>query len=143
MSERVAPKGMAVPVGQYTHAVKVSAKQLVFVAGQVPIDRDGNVVGVEPSDELKNHQTIDLAAQVRQTFANVRAALEAAGSSIKDIVRLDTYVVSSAMNEWRTVGRTIKSEMLGTTHPPGATVFVVGLMIPEALVEISAIAAID
>jgi enamine deaminase RidA (YjgF/YER057c/UK114 family) len=143
MSERVAPEGMAVPVGHYAHAVKVSAQQLVFVAGQVPIDEAGNVVGVERSDKLKNHQTIDLAAQVRQTFANVKAALEAAGASIKDIVRLDTYVASSAMNEWRTVGRTIKSEMLGTTHPPGATVFVVGLMIPEALVEISAIAAID
>jgi enamine deaminase RidA (YjgF/YER057c/UK114 family) len=36
-----------------------------------------------------------------------------------------------------------ESEMLGNAHPPGATVFVVGLMIPEALVEISAIAAID
>ena len=143
MSERVAPKGMAVPVGHYTHAVKVSAKHLVFVAGQVPIDKDGNVVGVERSDKLRNHQTIDLAAQVRQTFANVKAALEASGASIKDIVRLDTYVVSSAMNEWRTVGRTIKSEMLGTTHPPGATVFVVGLMIPEALLEISAVAAIE
>ena len=143
MAERVAPQGMAVPVGQYTHAVKVAPKYLVFVAGQVPIDNDGNVVGVDRSDKLRNHQTIDLAAQVRQTFANIDAALKAAGASIKDIVRLDTYVVSSALNEWRTVGRTVKSEMLGATHPPGATVFVAGLMIPEALVEISAIAAID
>ena len=77
------------------------------------------------------------------TFLNVKAALEAAGASMKDIVRLDTYVVSSALNEWRTVGRNVKSEMLGNVHPPGATVFVVGLMIPEALVEVSAIAAID
>ena len=73
----------------------------------------------------------------------MKAALEAAGASLKDIVRLDTYVVSSALNEWRTVGRNVKSEMLGNAHPPEATVFVVGLMIPEALVEISAIAAID
>jgi enamine deaminase RidA (YjgF/YER057c/UK114 family) len=109
----------------------------------VPIDKDGNVVGVERGDMLRNHQTIDLAAQVRQTFANIDAALSAAGASIKNIVRLDTYVVSSAMNEWRTVGRTVKSEMLGATHPPGATVFVAGLMIPDALVEISAIAAIE
>ena len=143
MSERVAPKEIAVPVGQYTHAVKVSPKQLVFVAGQVPIDKDGNVVGIDRSEKLRNHQNIDLAAQVRQTIANIQAALEAAGASIKDIVRLDTYVVSSAMNEWRTIGRTVKAEMLGATHPPGATVFVAGLMIPEALVEISAIAAID
>ena len=143
MAERVAPSGMAVPVGQYSHAIKVSPKYLVFVAGQVPIDNNGNVVGVDRSDRLRNHQTIDLEAQVRQTFANIDAALKAAGASIKDIVRLDTYVVSSAINQWRTIGRTVKSEMLGPTQPPGATVFVAGLMIPDALVEISAIAAID
>ena len=143
MSEKFAPKEMAVPVGQYSHAIKVAPKHLVFVAGQVPIDKNGNVVGVDRSEGLRNHQTIDLAAQVRQTFANIQAALEAAGASISNIVRLDTYVVASAMNEWRTVGRTIKAEMLGETHPPGATVFVTGLMIPDALVEISAIAAVD
>jgi enamine deaminase RidA (YjgF/YER057c/UK114 family) len=68
--------------------------------------------------------------------------LEEAGASIKDIVRLDSYVVASAMNEYRTIGIKVRNEMLGQTHPPGATVFVTGLMIPEALVEISAIAAI-
>ena len=72
----------------------------------------------------------------------MKAALEAAGASMKDIVRLDTYVVASAMNEWRTVGREVKHEVLGDAHPPGATVFVSGLMIPEALLEVSAIAAI-
>ena len=143
MSERIAPKGTAVPVGQYSHAIKVSPRQLVFVAGQVPIDKEGNIVGVDRSDKLMNHHTIDLAAQVRQTFLNVKAALEAAGASMHNIVRLDTYVVASVLNEWRTVGRNVKSEMLGNAHPPGATVFVTGLMIPEALVEISAIAAIE
>jgi 2-iminobutanoate/2-iminopropanoate deaminase len=143
MAQRIDPKGIAQPVGWYTHAMKVSAKQLVFVAGQVPIDKDGNVVGVDRSDKLRNHQTIDLGTQVRQTFLNVKAALEASGASMKNIVRLDTYVVASAMNEWRTIGRKIKHEMLEEAHPPGATVFVVGLMIPEAMLEISAIAAIE
>ena len=143
MAHRIDPKGIAQPVGWYTHAMKVAPKQLVFVAGQVPIDKDGNVVGVDRNEKLKNHQTIDLTVQVRQTFLNVKAALEAAGASMKDIVRLDTYVVASAMNEWRTMGRKIKHEMLEEAHPPGATVFVVGLMIPEALLEISAVAAIE
>ena len=143
MTQKIDPKGIAQPVGWYTHAMKVSPKQLIFVAGQVPIDKDGNVVGVDRNEKLKNHQTIDLAVQVRQTFLNVKAALEAAGASMKNIVRLDTYVVASAMNEWRTIGRTIKHEMLEEAHPPGATVFVVGLMIPDALLEISAIAAIE
>jgi enamine deaminase RidA (YjgF/YER057c/UK114 family) len=143
MLERIAPQGIAQPVGWYTHAIKVSPKQLVFVAGQVPIDKDGNVVGIDRNERLKNHQTINLEVQVRQTFLNVKAALEASGASMKNIVRLDSYVVGSVMNEWRTIGRKIKHEMLENAHPPGATVFVVGLMIPDAMLEISAVAAIE
>jgi enamine deaminase RidA (YjgF/YER057c/UK114 family) len=143
MLERIAPQGIAQPVGWYTHAIKVSPKQLVFVAGQVPIDKDGNVVGLDRNEKLKNHQTINLELQVRQTFLNVKAALEASGASMKNIVRLDSYVVASVMNEWRTIGRKIKHEMLENAHPPGATVFVVGLMIPDAMLEISAVAAIE
>ena len=143
MIERVSPQGIAEPVGSYTHAIKVSPKQLVFIAGQVPIDKDGNVVGLDRNEKLKNHQTINLELQVRQTFLNVKAALEASGASMKNIVRLDSYVVAAVMNEWRTIGRKIKQEMLENAHPPGATVFVVGLMIPDAMLEISAVAAIE
>ncbi len=143
MIERVYPQGIAEPVGAYTHAIKVSPKQLVFIAGQVPIDKDGNVVGLDRNEKLKNHQTINLELQVRQTFLNVKAALEASGASMKNIVRLDSYVVAAVMNEWRTIGRKIKQEMLENAHPPGATVFVVGLMIPDAMLEISAVAAIE
>ncbi|MBI4522340.1 MAG: RidA family protein [Deltaproteobacteria bacterium] len=142
MKERIVPDTMAKPVGEYSHATKVTAKQLIFIAGQVPIDKDGNVVGVDRNDKLRNHQTIDLAAQVRQTMLNVKAALEAAGASFSDLVRVDTFVVASAMNEYRTIGVKTKHEILGV-RVGGATVFVAGLMIPEALIEISAVAAID
>jgi enamine deaminase RidA (YjgF/YER057c/UK114 family) len=69
MSERIAPKGMAVPVGQYSHAIKVSSKQLVFVAGQVPIDKDGNVVGVDRSETLMNHHTSTLRLRCGKPFS--------------------------------------------------------------------------
>jgi len=69
-------------------------------------------------------------------------ALEAAGASFNDLVRVDTFVVASAMNEYRTIGVKTKHDMLGI-RVGGATVFVTGLMIPNALIEISAIAAID
>jgi enamine deaminase RidA (YjgF/YER057c/UK114 family) len=142
MKERIIPDTMAKPVGPYSHATKVTAKQLIFIAGQVPIDNEGNVVGIDRSDKLGNHQTIDLAAQVRQTMLNVKAALEAAGATFNDLVRVDTFVVGSAMNEYRTVGVKTKHDMLGV-RVGGATVFVTGLMIPNALIEIAAIAAID
>jgi enamine deaminase RidA (YjgF/YER057c/UK114 family) len=142
MKERIIPDTMAKPVGPYSHATKVTAKQLIFIAGQVPIDAEGNVVGLDPKDKLGNHQTIDIAAQVRQTMLNVKAALEAAGASFNDLVRVDTFVVGSAMNEYRSVGVRTKHDMLGV-RVGGATVFVTGLMIPNAMIEIEAIAAID
>jgi hypothetical protein len=44
------------------------------------------------------------------------------------------------MNEYRTVGVKTKHDILGV-RVGGATVFVAGLMIPEALIEIEAVAA--
>src|SRR5262249_61547927 len=99
MKERIVPDTMAKPVGPYSHATKVTAKQLIFIAGQVPIDSKGRVVGLSRDDNLRNHQTIDLAAQVRQTMLNVKAALEAAAATFHDLVRVDTCVVASAKNE--------------------------------------------
>jgi enamine deaminase RidA (YjgF/YER057c/UK114 family) len=142
MKERIIPDTMAKPVGPYSHATKVTAKQLIFIAGQVPIDNEGNVVGLDGKDRLGNHQTIDVAAQVRQTMLNVKAALEAAGATFNDLVRVDTFVVGAAMNEYRSVGVKAKHDMLGV-RVGGATVFVTGLMIPNAMIEIEAIAAIE
>ncbi|MBI2357461.1 MAG: RidA family protein [Deltaproteobacteria bacterium] len=143
MKERIQPGSIARPVGPYCHAIKVAPKQLVFVAGQIPIDKDGNIVGVDYNDRIRNLQTIDLAAQVRQTMVNLKDALEAAGASLKDLIRLDTYVVASAMNEYKTIGMKAKHDVLAGVQVPGATVFVAGLMPPDALVEISGIAAMD
>ncbi|MBI2998633.1 MAG: RidA family protein [Deltaproteobacteria bacterium] len=143
MIEKIEPTTIAKPLGSYCHVTKVTAKQLVFVAGQVPLDKDGNFVGLDPNPKNPHFQTIDLAAQVRQAMLNVKAALEAAGASLQDIVRLDTYVVASAQNEYKTVGTKAKHEVLAGVRASGATVFVAGLLQPEALVEISAIAAID
>ena len=142
MKERIIPDTMAKPVGPYSHATKVTAKQLIFIAGQVPIDSEGNVVGLDKTDKLANHQTIDVAAQVRQTMMNVKAALEAAGATFNDLVRVDTWVVAAIMNEYRSVGVKTKHEILGV-RVGGATVFVTGLMIPNAMIEIEAIAAIE
>lgn len=143
MAEKLAPDTIHRPTGSYTHAVSVSAKRLVFIAGQIPMDHDGKIVGYDPYYKDQNHQTIDLSAQIRQAYKNLISALESAGASLKDLVRLDSYVLISVLNEYRTTGNKVREEMLGEHHPPGATVFVAGLMPPHALIEISGIAAIE
>ena len=66
----------------YTQVVAATGSRLVFVAGQVAEDAQGNLVG--PGD---------LAAQARQAFANVGRALAAAGARPEQVARITIYVV--------------------------------------------------
>src|SRR5215475_2569988 len=66
----------------YTHVVVATAGKLVFIAGQEPEDRDGNLVGRD-----------DLAVQARQVFANMGRALAAAGARPDQVAKITIYVV--------------------------------------------------
>lgn len=142
MFDRIDPEGINKPVGSYVNVTKVSAKELIFVAGQIPADKDGKIVGVIDDGGIGNRSYFDVEAQVRQTMLNVKGALEGVGASFKDLVRLDTYVVVSVMNEYKRVGVRIKHDMLAGVRVSGATVYVLALQPTDAMIEISAIAAI-
>ncbi len=73
----MAEKGPA-PAGPYSHAVV--ANGFVFISGQGPVDPES---GTMPDA---------FADQVRQTLENVRTILEAAGSSLDDVVKVNAYV---------------------------------------------------
>lgn len=138
MLERINPNTVAKPLGAYDHVVKVPCKNLICVAGQISIDQQGKMVGQDPSRQL------NLEAQLRQTYTNIKNCLIAAGADFKDVVRMNTYVVVSAMNEYRNLNiRRIKEEVMGGTYGAGTVVFVAGLMRPDSLVEIEVIAALD
>jgi enamine deaminase RidA (YjgF/YER057c/UK114 family) len=87
---------------------------------------------------------IDLETQLRQVYSNLSACLREAGADWKDVVRVNTYVVATAFNEYRHLKvREIVTECTGGVRPPGTVVCVVSLMPPEALVEIEIIAALS
>src|SRR5687768_17627275 len=73
----MAEKGPA-PAGPYSHAVV--AGDFVFISGQGPVDPE---TGTMPDA---------FADQVRQTLENVRTILEAAGSGLDDVVKINAYV---------------------------------------------------
>ena len=83
--KNIQPDALAAPVRGghtlYSHVVAVEGKRMVFVAGQLARDRGGNVVGKG-----------DMRAQIRQVGENIKAALAAAGASLDDIVKTNTYV---------------------------------------------------
>src|SRR6476661_6999763 len=79
--ELLNPSTLAKPKG-YSQVVVATGRRMVFVAGQVAQDTEGNVVA--PGD---------VVGQARQAFFNLRAALEAAGATISDVAKLTWYVV--------------------------------------------------
>ena len=59
----------------------VRAGNTIYVAGQLPVDRDGNTIGAR-----------DVGAQTRQVLTNVRALVEAAGGEMMDVVKTTVYL---------------------------------------------------
>src|SRR4051794_10325146 len=79
--EMINPDGLPIPES-YTHVAVATGSRLVFVAGQVAEDQDGNLLGEG-----------DFATQARQAFANVGRCLAAAGVSPARVAKITIYVV--------------------------------------------------
>jgi 2-iminobutanoate/2-iminopropanoate deaminase len=104
--------------------VAKGAGKLIIVGGQNAVDKDGKVVGD------------DLYTQSRQALDNVIKALEAAGASQKDVVRLAIYTRSGLKVE---DGFKAAQEVWGP-HPTAITVVEASSANPKYLVEIEAMA---
>lgn len=111
----------------YSQVVTVAGGDLVFIAGQVSLDASGAVVGAG-----------DFAAQATQTFHNLMDALEAAGTSASNLIKLTTFVTD--MSQLATF-RTVRDQFLDPAHLPASTLVQVSrLFRQEFLIEIEAIA---
>jgi enamine deaminase RidA (YjgF/YER057c/UK114 family) len=110
----------------YSHVVSVEGRRTIYVSGQLARDKGGNVVGKG-----------DMRAQLRQVGENVKAALEAAGASLGDLVKTTTFVTD--IDEYfKHVD--VRMEYFGAALPTSTTVEVRRLAHPDFLVEIEAVA---
>ena len=111
------------PIGPYSQAVSIG--DLLFLSGQIPLDpQSGNLVDG------------GIAAQTRQVLENLKAVLEAAGSSLDGVIKATVFLKNmtdfAAMNE-------VYGAYLGAAKPARSTVAVAEL--PRgALVEIDLVA---
>jgi reactive intermediate/imine deaminase len=122
------PPTLATPLG-YTQVVTVTNGQTIFIAGQVALDAAGALVGAG-----------DFAAQARQVFENLQAALVAAGASFVDVVKISIYVLDFANLP---VLREVRDAYVNTERPPASTAVQVSrLAREEFLLEIDAIAVL-
>lgn len=122
------PAGVHPSVG-YSHAAAGTGR-LVAISGQVALDENGAVVGVG-----------DPGRQAERVFANLVAALAAAGGEAADIVKLTYYLTSMADLPAVIVAR---DRYVDASRPPASTVVEVrALYRPEIQVEVEAIALVN
>jgi len=121
------PSTMPKPSG-YSYAVKAAGTP-VYISGQVAIDGSGALVGEG-----------DAAAQTEQVFQNLRTVVEAAGGSLKDIVKITVYVTDPAYRPAVAAAR--QKHFADGAYPASTYVVISGLALPQLLVEIEAIAVV-
>jgi 2-iminobutanoate/2-iminopropanoate deaminase len=116
----------------FSHGTVVEAPgRLVFLAGQVPYDRQGaNRKVVGPGDP---------AAQARQAIENMQTLLRQAGGDLADIVEMTAYVTDVSLVD--VMGR-VAQEYFTDPLPAMSLIGVKALARPEFMIEIRAIAAI-
>jgi enamine deaminase RidA (YjgF/YER057c/UK114 family) len=133
MSKEIfSPATLPPPVG-YSHIAKVNKSTMIYLAGQVSSDASGKLVGEG-----------DFEAQAEQVFNNVRIAVEAAGGTMADIVKMNIYLVAEVSQDEVPKMRAIRDRYVNTQKPPASTLVVVSrLARPGWLLEIEAIAALD
>lgn len=126
--QRINPSTLSMPHG-YTHVITIDGGRTVYIAGQVPLDQHGQLVGAG-----------DFAAQVRQTFENLQAALAAGGAHFSDVVQMTTYVTDMSQVD---TYRKIRNEYMSGPLPTATLVEVKGLFRKDVMLEVSAVAVVS
>lgn len=130
--ENVNPPTLSRPVG-FAHAtVSPAGCRTVHLSGQTAMDSDGAIV---PGGMVE---------QFRQAFGNLLTALAAAGGTPADLVSVTIYLTD--VPDYQAHGREIGGiwrELAGTHYPAMAGIGITRLWQPQALIEISGVAALD
>ena len=120
---------LAEPNGHFAQATIAEASgRLLFISGMTARNVEGGITGVG-----------DITAQTHQVCQNVQAAVEAAGGTMDDIIRVDVYVTDirhfDAIHE-------VRRQYFTTVAPASTMVEVSKFVKPEYLIEMNAIAVL-
>ncbi len=128
-TQYINPEGIAPPTG-YTHVVTTDARKTVYISGQI---------GIDPQGKIQE----GLRAQTIQVFENLKTALASVGATFDNVVKV-TYLIVNYKAEDRAIVREIRAQYVNAQHPPASTLIgVQALAMPELLIEVEAIAALE
>ena len=124
------PKTLAKPPG-YSYVVEATGpNRLIFIAGQLGLDMENKLVGAAG----------DFRAQAEKAIENLKLALADAGATLKDVVKINNYLVD--MSHISIFGE-VRGQHFNMTAPPASTTVAISqLARPGALFEIEAIAVL-
>lgn len=117
------------PYEAFRIALGYRVGNLVFLSGQAAIDEQGAVVGVD-----------DFDAQAAQTFANIGRVLEAAGSSMQQIVKVTIYLTD--MDNFPKILE-LRERHFTPPYPADTIVEISALGLPELMIEVDVIALLE
>jgi len=120
------PDTVAPPLGAYSQVVEHPADaRVVYLAGQVGIDRDGTVPA-------------DFDSQARLAWSNCIALLDAAGMGLADVVKINHFLTRT---EDIPAYAEMRPGLLGDARPASTMLVVAGLARPDLLIEVEMVAA--
>ncbi|HUL89323.1 MAG TPA: RidA family protein [Pseudolabrys sp.] len=124
------PNTLARPPG-YSYVVEATGpNRLIFIAGQLGLDMENKLVGMPG----------DFRAQANKAIENLKLALADAGATIKDVVKINNYLVDMTHIA---IFREVRDEHFNMAAPPASTTVAISqLARPGALFEIEAIAVL-
>lgn len=121
------PDALQKPPG-YTHVVEATTPgRLVYIAGQLGVDRDGKL-------------SSDFRLQAVQTFENLKNALAAVGAEFRHVVKFNNYLIDV---KYLPIYRQVRDSYLPDGNRPASTTIAIsGLAREGALLEIEAVAVL-
>jgi enamine deaminase RidA (YjgF/YER057c/UK114 family) len=127
------PDVLGEPLGQYSQLTRVKASEFVFIAGQLAVDKAGNIVGADDFDR-----------QCSQVFTNIATALSAVGAGWANVVQFTTYLVHSQdISKFMNFRKREFPRMFANgLYPPNTLLMVDRLVQEPYLIEVQAIAAL-
>ncbi|MFG2859257.1 RidA family protein [Streptomyces sioyaensis] len=118
-------------VAEYAYAATAPAEsRLIFLAGACPLNEDGSTAAIG-----------DYAGQAAKAVENMRAALDAAGASLQDVISTRVLVASTRREDLVTAWQVVR-DSFGDHDAPSTLMGVTVLGYSDQLVEIEAVAAV-
>lgn len=114
------------PYAPFLLSQAIQLGNLVFVSGQAAVGDDGEIVGKG-----------DFDCQAGQAFKNLDRVLQAAGSSLRHVVKVTIFLTS--MDNFPKIVE-LRRKWFASPYPADTIVEISGLYSPDAMIEIEAIA---